>query len=442
MDAIKASVEENGQYKPLVVQKSTMRVLAGNHTLEALKASGATSVPVYLIDVDDERAKRIVLADNRTSDVAAYDDALLAELLKDLQQTKGGLAGTGYDEDALAQLLADPPVKQDLSGNLARRFMCPPFSVLNAREGWWQERKAAWISLGIESEVGRGGELLGFSSAAASFGRMLPSKRGKVKKGLAFGEIANYDGANRLMQGTSIFDPVLCELAYRWFCPNKGRVLDPFAGGSVRGIVASKLGLEYVGIDLRQEQIDANMEQAVRIVPDNVPEWVKGDSRDLAALTDGGFDFILTCPPYHDLEKYSEDPADLSNMDWPTFCEVFGQIISAAATALKEDSFAVIVIGDVRAPSGNQRNLPGITAMLAQRAGLELYNDAILVTAVGSLPIRAGRQFEAGRKLGRTHQNVLVFVKGDAKKAVAKLAPPEFGDLSEGIRPDEESGQE
>ena len=71
--------------------------------------------------------------------------------------------------------------------------------------------------------------------------------------------------------GTSIFDPVLCELAYRWFCPPGGHVLDPFAGGSVRGIVAAKLGRKYVGIDLSARQIEANMEQAARICGNNNP---------------------------------------------------------------------------------------------------------------------------------------------------------------------------
>jgi hypothetical protein len=65
--------------------------------------------------------------------------------------------------------------------------------------------------------------------------------------------------------GTSIFDPVLAELAYRWFCPRAGRVLDPFAGGSVRGLVASRLGLFYCGIDLSEGQLEANRAQAGRI---------------------------------------------------------------------------------------------------------------------------------------------------------------------------------
>ena len=74
--------------------------------------------------------------------------------------------------------------------------------------------------------------------------------------------------------GTSIFDPVLCELIYRWFCPTAGIVLDPFAGGSVRGIVASHIRLQYIGIDLRPEQIAANREQAARIAKDPHPVWI------------------------------------------------------------------------------------------------------------------------------------------------------------------------
>ena len=71
---------------------------------------------------------------------------------------------------------------------------------------------------------------------------------------------------NNLPSDTSIFDPVLCELMYRWFCPDGGSILDPFAGGSVRGIVANYLGYHYSGIDIRQEQVDSNREQALDIL--------------------------------------------------------------------------------------------------------------------------------------------------------------------------------
>jgi hypothetical protein len=119
--------------------------------------------------------------------------------------------------------------------------------------------------------------------------------------------------------GTSIFDPVLCELVYRWFCPPGGVVLDPFAGGSVRGIVASKLGRRYIGIDLRPEQIAANVAQRARICDDPQPQWITGDSRHLLTLVPDEADLVFSCPPYGDLEVYSDDPADLSTLDYPAF---------------------------------------------------------------------------------------------------------------------------
>ncbi len=52
------------------------------------------------------------------------------------------------------------------------------------------------------------------------------------------------------------------------------------------------------------------------------------------------------------------------------------------------------------------------------------------MTACGSLPIRVGRQFVSARKLGRTHQNVLVFVKGDPKRATEACGEVEFGEIA------------
>lgn len=216
--------------------------------------------------------------------------------------------------------------------------------------------------------------------------------------------------------GTSIFDPVLCELVYRWFCPPGGHVLDPFAGGSVRGVVASKLGRKYVGIDLRPEQVEANEKQARAICGDPMPRWIVGDSfapETHAAIADVRADLIFSCPPYGDLEVYSDDPRDLSAMSYEDFLIAYRGIVAAAIERLADDRFAVFVVGDFRSPDGLYRNFPAETIEAFRRAGASLYNDAILVTAVGSLPIRAGKSFTATRKLGKTHQNVLVFVKGD-----------------------------
>lgn len=106
--------------------------------------------------------------------------------------------------------------------------------------------------------------------------------------------------------GTSIFDPVLCELAYQWFCPPGGRVLDPFAGGSVRGIVAAVLGRNYIGIELRSEQCAANEKQAAEICGGG-PVWHCGDACDVLPTLSAGFDFLFSCPPYGNLEVYSDE---------------------------------------------------------------------------------------------------------------------------------------
>lgn len=275
---------------------------------------------------------------------------------------------------------------------------------------------------------------------ARTFGQDIVAGEARVKigdrttlpAGHTFGE------ADSASTGTSIFDPVLCELAYRWFCPPGGSVLDPFAGGSVRGIVAGKLQRSYVGIDLRQEQIAANYGQAHAIFgtdPGSAtmpwsPYWIVGDSLNLDdhIIAGLGFDFLFSCPPYADLEVYSDDPRDLSTMAYPAFLEAYRKIIAVACARLRRDRFACFVVGDVRGKDGCYLSFPQATIEAFTAAGLKLYNDAILVTAAGSLPIRAGRQFQVSRKLGNTHQRILVFVKGDGRAAAKAIGEVEFGD--------------
>jgi len=365
---------------------------------------------------------------------------------------------------------------------LAERFIVPPFSVLDARQGYWQERKRAWLALGIKGELGRGGtsnpgsqgdtrsgrdagEYVGGNAwknsnrikgklPAAIGGQPLPLDRIKGKEPAtsyssqaalsAFQKTGNpapkaiqtqswiasvkgedFTGLSANQTGTSIFDPVLCELAYRWFCPPDGTILDPFAGGSVRGIVAHKLDRQYTGIDLRAEQTAANEAQASEILTDGAPTWITGDAKDVAALAPGEYDFVFTCPPYGDLEIYSELDSDLSNMEHADFIAAYKNIIAGCVGMLKADRFACIVVGDFRDKKGMYRNFVSDTIAAFQNAGAMLYNEAILVTAVGSLPIRAGKQFDAARKLGKTHQNVLVFVRGDPRKATEAIGKVE-----------------
>ena len=627
---------------------------------------------------------------------------------------------------------------------LSDRFIVPPFSVLDTRQGYWQERKHAWIDLGIESELGRGENLRGMpqSNIEYMYNKKEYGAKGKARAfsvDLMKGELTK-NQAQRLRSnvkdapplpdyvkqgggagfptaapGTSIFDPVLCELIYRWFACEGYRVLDPFAGGSVRGIVASYLGRHYTGVDLRAEQVEANRKQGevigsqykagdgqmitrsanpdqenttedpeeltpvqeingiyvkrddlfavngvcggkvrtclalaenakgvvtagsrqspqvnivsriakrlkipcqvhvpsgelspevteagsfgaeivqhkpgyntviiarardaasskgwteipfgmecqeavtqtrrqvanippfvkrivipvgsgmslcgllwglkdnnlnipvigikvgadpekrlkefappdyesmVQIIDSPLkyekpapnrfgdllvdpiyeakclpflqegdlfwivgrratvtevgaghstikasapgdwisPKWITGDSRNIASLVEGEYDLIFSCPPYGDLEVYSDDPADLSTLPYKEFLIAYRAIISACSKMLKPDRFACFVVSDIRDKRGFYRNLPAETIKAFQDAGLILYNEGILVNVIGSLPILVGRQFTASRKLGRTHQNVLIFYKGDPK-AIKSMGDVEVGDI-------------
>jgi len=101
------SLKVNGQYRPIIVQKSTNYVLAGNHLLKAANRLEWDEIDAVVIDVDDERALKIVLADNRTADLGEYDHDLLHSLLKELED----FAGTGYsiqDIDELEKLGGAP----------------------------------------------------------------------------------------------------------------------------------------------------------------------------------------------------------------------------------------------------------------------------------------------------------------------------------------------
>ena len=157
-----------------------------------------------------------------------------------------------------------------------------------------------------------------------------------------------------------------------------------------------------------------------------------GDSQDIRSIAPGDYDFVFSCPPYADLEVYSDDPRDLSTMDYEAFLEAYGRIIAESVAMLAKDRFACFVVGDVRDKKGHLRGFPWHTVEAFQRAGAGLYNDAVLVTQAGSLPIRVGKQFETTRKLGRSHQYVLVFVKGDARAAVEAIGPVEVG-LMQGV---------
>ena len=401
---IAASIKEFGWTNPILIDGES-GIIAGHGRLLAARKLGMAEVPVIQLDgMTDTQKRAYIIADNKLALNAGWDDELLKLELGELDLEGFDIELTGFTQEEIDALNPEEQEQGEAQGkgSLSDRFMIPPFSVLNAREGWWQDRKRSWLALGIKSEEGR-------DAPAGGSPDMLARMNGE--------------------SGTSIFDPVLCELSYRWFSPPGGLILDPFAGGSVRGIVASKMGRQYIGHELRPEQVAANRAQGAELCADAEfpPAWIEGDSRTIdKTCKDVEADFVFSCPPYADLEVYSDNPKDLSTLGYKEFRDAYFEIIAKACARLKPNRFACFVVGEVRDKKGNYYDFVGDTVQAFRDAGLDYYNEAILVTPCGSVALRAGKTFSASRKIGKAHQNVLVFVKGDGKKAAQQCGNVEI----------------
>ncbi len=692
---IAASITEFGFNVPVLIDGED-GVIAGHGRILAAQQLGLETIPtIRLKHLTDTQRRAFIIADNKLTDNGGWDEEILAAEIRALQGEGFDVGITGFSDEELREIMrdldgddgpaGDAPV---LRSSLTQQFLIPPFSVLDARQGYWSDRKRTWIALGIRGELGRGQDgnkaKGGMTYSVSSQPGKVYDRKAEIEKALGFAltwkEFAERHPEEIAAAGDSIFDPVLCEIAYRWFSPPGGKVLDPFAGGSVRGAVAAVLGYDYTGIDLRAEQIEANQDnwaevagristepaqreqcQADGLTPiqglDNgtwakrddlfsyagarggkvrscralsesaeglvtagsraspqanivaqiarekgipcrihvptgpltpeleaaqaagaeavqhkpgynsviikrarddakargwteipfgmecqeaitqtrkqvanlppeaqrlvvpvgsgmslagilhglhdhgielpvlgitvgadptkrldkyapegwreqvtlepsgldyhdpapgtqiggiavdpiyeakcipflergdclwivgirqtatddgpamvTPNWITGDSKDVSTLAPGDYDLLFTCPPYADLERYSDDPKDISAMDYPEFMEVYREIIQRSARLLRDDRFAVIVVGDVRDKKGFYQNFISDTIAAFEDAGLRYYNEAVLLTPITSLAMRAGATFRASRKLGKGHQNLLVFTKGE-----------------------------
>ncbi len=170
---IAASIAEFGFINPILIGADDV-IIAGHGRLMAAKRLGLTEVPTIVIDhLSDAQRRALVIADNKLAENAGWDEAMLRAELSALQEESYDLDLLGFAEDELGRLLdsmnADvggedaqdgaaesPPQPAQSPSTLAERFGVPPFSVLDARKGWWRDRKRAWIALGIRSELGRG----------------------------------------------------------------------------------------------------------------------------------------------------------------------------------------------------------------------------------------------------------------------------------------------
>ncbi|MDD3585638.1 MAG: DNA methyltransferase [Thermoguttaceae bacterium] len=395
--ALKQSILNFGYIDPIVWNKRSGNIIGGHQRFKILKDQGAREIDVIVVDFDTNTEKACNLALNKVS--GQWDKEKLDSMLGDLFEQQDILESLGIDDAWLESIFGTAKSQREEyeanKSSLSERFLFPPFSVLDARTGIWQERKKIWQKI-LRSETGRDGDLIGGMNQLAK------------KHGITQG-------------GTSVFDPVLCELLIQWFCPPNGTILDPFAGGSVRGMISSFLGRAYTGIDLSPSQVAANRETAqqfsgttdLNVNEFKLPIWIEDDSRNIDKLTLEEFDFILSCPPYGDLEQYSNNPKDLSTLPFWEFKDAYREVVAKACRKLKKDSFAVFVVGEIRNKSGFYQAFVPDTIHAFTEAGLNYYNEAILITSGATLGLRAGGQFSTSQKLGKSHQNVLVFTKGN-----------------------------
>jgi DNA modification methylase len=634
------SIEKHGYFVPAFIWKSDgkhyiLDATQRYHTLKWMKEEGYAIPPIPYVEIEAEdkkdAAEKLLQITSRYGKINP-ESTFLVDFGRKLEDIEVAIP-------ELELQLDDPQEPEDVEEKphtLFDKFIIPPFSVLDTRQGYWQDRKRAWIGLGIASEMGRKDELTFNTDSIghidfyaqkrkweAEHKRKLSAEEWRViiKKKTEESQRGHTCASNKLMdikggfcrnlRTSSIFDPVLTELSYKWFCTENGAVLDPFAGGSVRGIVAAYLGYSYTGIELRSEQVEENNKQwsdirskndnlndnsndnqykevkmsrkwldhkficnaeyireechgrccegtdkiLISLLPEEVKaieaegyevkegmlqpniatgkcplktkeglcsahntdlkpfgciaspftlnendtliirkryasmkchdkegdrayitfkasldlifgeqestrirkemsiqsgdftakmpidsyntlkyldglkhkpvenkegaiNWVTGDAEDVKDIVgDKRFNFILSCPPYYDLEVYSDLPGELSaTKTYEQFIGHYHSIINKAVSVLKEDRFACFVVGDIRDKKGFYRNFVSDTIEGFERAGMTLYNEAILVNVVGSLPIRITKSFGSYRKLGKCHQNVLVFYKGDIKK--------------------------
>jgi DNA modification methylase len=396
VNQIASSIKEFGFTNPVLIDEDG-GIVAGHGRVMAAGKLNISEVPcIVLAGLTEAQKKAYIIADNQLPLNADWDLDMLRLEVEALKELDFDLDIMGFDDGFLDDLFGDDgddPYADGVAGSMSENFGQPPFSILDTRKGDWLERKKLW-----RDRIGDNGE----------------SREGTLSEGGMVGEMNN---------GVSLLDPVMAEIIVMWFGKIDGVAFDPFAGDSVFGFVAGTIGMQFQGIELRKEQADLN---AGRCNAAGLPCVYHNDTSENMNkyINDESVDLVFSCPPYADLEVYSDDPNDLSTMDHDSFFAVYKRILINTFQKLKQNRFAVIVMGEVRGKDGQYIGTIPNTIKIMEEAGYGYYNEIVLVNSAGTLPLRAGKSMRASRKVGKMHQNVMVFCKGDPA-----IAAKELGDI-------------
>jgi len=205
----------------------------------------------------------------------------------------------------------------------------------------------------------------------------------------------------------SVFNPHLAQMILSAYCPKNAKIYDAFGGGGTRGYIATKMGFDYTGVELREEEFKRVKEQ--------MKEWginfnfLLEDSTKF--IPDEKYDFAFTCPPYYDLEVYSNLENDLSNAKtYSEYLKMLEMVIKNIYACLKPNTFAVFVLGNFRNRKGELEHLNGDLINIAKKIGFKLWDELIWQGASNVALTRCGK-FEKNRKSVRMHEYIVVLKK-------------------------------
>ena len=205
----------------------------------------------------------------------------------------------------------------------------------------------------------------------------------------------------------SVFNPHLAQMILAAYCLPNARIYDPFGGGGTRGYVAAKMGHRYLGVEIRENEVNRINEEMSRWKL--TFELIAADSRYYQP--DGKYDFSFTCPPYYDLEVYSNQEGDLSNLlTYGDFLTELEKVVTRVFNCLKEGAFSVWVVGNFRNKTGALEHLNGDLIKIAKKVGFIMWDELIWKGASSVALTRSGL-FESNRKSVRMHEYILIFKK-------------------------------
>ena len=202
---IAASIKEFGFTNPVLIDEEG-GIIAGHGRVLGARKLGMDEVPTITLEgLTKTQRQAYVIADNKLALNAGWDEELLKLEIEELDGEGFDISLLGFDDEFLDDDEGETQGDGTGAGSLAGKFLVPPFSVLNAREGWWQDRKRAWIALGIKSELGRGGggndRTFGVVQESREIGRISAAPGGSARPACDYSKKQRGDGTGKPING-------------------------------------------------------------------------------------------------------------------------------------------------------------------------------------------------------------------------------------------------